>query len=46
VLTNGTIITIEGRFNDRVARVGPFNPANPGPSGWHSSPVYAVAAPA
>ena len=46
VLSNGTIITIEGNYSDKVSRVGPYNPSNPAPSGWHDSRVYGVVAPA
>ncbi len=46
VLSNGTIVSIEGNYSDQVMRVGPYSPSDPEASGWHDSPIYAVVAPA
>lgn len=40
----GEIVTIEGNFGDRVARVGPFPPALAEPAG-EPGPIYAYAEP-
>jgi hypothetical protein len=48
VNSNGTIVTVEGNWNNRVSRVGPFDPRNPSAGGWQlpeTGPVYGYVRP-
>jgi hypothetical protein len=44
VLANGEIVTIEGNYDNRVARVGPFDPAHASAAG-EPGPIYGYAQP-
>jgi hypothetical protein len=44
VQADGLITTIEGNYDNRVTRVGPFPPAQAAP-GWETAPVYGYAQP-
>ena len=44
VFANGEIVTIDGNYGDRVARVGPFPPARAAASG-EPAPIYGYAEP-
>jgi len=44
VLPNGEIETVEGNYDNRVERVGPFPPAD-ATRGWETAPIYGYAQP-